>query len=198
MLDETTSVGENKAKLIEDPKRAPREARSIRVPVTVNNLVLLTQRYLKKGDRPRFRGIDICSEEAVLNQNGNRGVGPSHWSYQRTKAIGFGLPYHSQPGEKKGQQALAREARLEIVPLPERALFWLLSYLEAGTLPQSNDFERTSTITLEEDGRAHLSEIRWISSGSGFCLSFHSYFFDHDFIGAVVRVPAGSSEATSH
>jgi hypothetical protein len=200
MLDETTAVGEKKARLVEDPERAPREARSIRVPVTLNNLILLTQRYLKEKDRSLFNGIiQGYTLEAVLNQNEDKGVGPSHWSYQRTKVIGSGSPYHSQDG-RKGQEELAREAGLEIVPLTDRILFGLLLYLESGTYPHSNCFERTSAVTRTYDGNLRQLSIGWAPSrpyffwraaGPDFCLDLGSDR-DHCAVGAAAGVPAGT------
>ena len=215
MLDETFAVDGKKARLIEDPERAPQGKRKIKIPVTPNNIILLTQKYLKKNFPSRFGGMHDFSWENVLNENGDIGVGPSHWSYQKEDVIGLGKPYHSQPGIK-GQVEIATDEGLEIVPLGERILFHLSSYIKSGKIPQSANVERTSTITHSDVGTPWQSTIRWPDPDSVFCLRLdYDYDFSHvgaaarvplrlyyDYddcvVGAAARVPAGSSQAIGH
>lgn len=200
VLDESTATadGIKKARLIEDPERAPRgQAREIRVPVTLNNCIMLTEKCLKKNLPSQFGGIHEDSWTNVLDQNGDVGVGPSHWSYQKEDVIGLGNPYRSQPDGRMGQVEIAGAEGLEIVPLGDRILFHLATYIQSGKIPQSDHFERTSTVVRSDDGRPWQSAIWWPASGPVFRLDLiHDY--DYYDVGAAARVPAGSSQAIGH
>jgi len=203
MLDETIAVGGKKARLIEDPERAPQgEAREIRVPVTPNNYIMLAQTCLKKNLPSQFGGRSKYSCRNVLDQNGDVGVGPSHWSYQKKDVIGFGKPYHSQPDGEKGQVEIAKDEGLEIVPLGDRIVFRLSSHIKSGKIPRSGHFERTSTVV--HDGRLHQASIFWGVDGvfggvdgPVFRPSFGA-ICDCDEVGVAAQVPAGSSQAIGH
>lgn len=181
MLDETTAVNGKKARLIEDPKRAPQgQARKIIVPVTSNNMILLAQKYLKKNHSSQFGGISEYSWKNVLNQNGDIGVGRPHWSYQKEDVVRFG-----------------KYEGLEIVPLCDRILFHLLSYIKSGKIPAF--VERTSTIVNSNNGQPWPSSIGWPVSGPVFHLSLFSTFTHFSFGDAAqVQIPAGSSQAIGH
>ena len=195
MLDEATAVNGKKARLIENRDRPLLgQARQIKVPVTPNNFILLAQKYLKKNLPSRFGGMHEYSWTNVLDQNGDIGVGPSHWSYQKEEIIGLGKPYRSQPNGMKGQEEMARDQGLEIVPLGERILFHLSSYIKSGKIPQSANIERTSTVVPNDFGNPRQSSIWWEASGPVFRLSLIIHY-DVYFVGAAVRVPAGSSQA---
>jgi hypothetical protein len=203
MLDERTATadGIRKARLIEDPENAPEgRVREIRVPVTPNNYIMLTQTCLKKNLPSQFGGIHEFVLPNVLDQNGDVGVGPSHWSYQKEAVIGLGHPYRSQADGEKGQVDIAEDEGLEIVPLGDRILFHLATYIQSGKIPQSDYVERTSTVVRSNDGRPWQSAFWWMASGPVFRLSLDDdYFFYDDFkVGAAARVPAGSSQAIGH
>ncbi len=195
-LDKTTAVNGKQARLVEDPERASKEqAREIKVPVTPNNMILLVQKYLKKySPASQFEGIDKNSWQSVLNQNGDIGVGESHWSYQKEAVLGLRTPYRSQPGGEKGQIEIAQSEGLEIVPLVHRILFHLLSYIKSGNPPQSDYFERTSTSVLDGSGRSWQSVIWWPTCPSGFLLYLHFRYDECYRVGAVARAPAGSAQ----
>lgn len=199
MLDETTAVDGKKARLIEDPERAPLgRSRKIKVPVTPNNYVTLTRTCLKKNLPSQFGGISGYSWLNVLDQNGDIGVGPSHWSYQKEDVIGLGQPYHSQQDGEKGQVEMANDEGLEIVPLGDRIVFHLSSYIKSGKIPQSAYFERTSTVVLSNNGQPWQSSIWWPASGPVFRLCLILSHCDLYSVGAAARVPAGSSQAIGH
>lgn len=206
MLDETTAVNGKKARLIEDPERAPQEQeRKIKVPVTPNNFILLAQKYLKKNRWPsQFGGISEYIWPNVLDQNGDVGVGPSHWSYQKEDVIGLSKPYRSQPDGAKGQVEMANDEGLEIVPLGDRIVFHLSSYIKSGKIPQSAHFERTSTVVLSDNGHPWQSTIWWPASGPVFrlglndCHDYCSRYFVICNVGAATQVLAGSSQAIGH
>ncbi len=198
MLDETTAVDGKKARLIEDPERASLGlSRKIKVPVTPNNYVMLTQRCLKKNLPSQFGGISEDSWPNILDQNGDVGVGPSHWSYQKEDVIGLGKPYRSQPDGEKGQVEMANDEGLEIVPLGDRIVFYLSSYIKSGKIPQSAHFERTSTVVHSDNGYPWQSIIWWPASGPVFRLGLYCYCVSYG-VGAAARVPAGSSQAIGH
>jgi len=73
MLEERAAANDRQSRLIEDPAKAPREARKIRVPVNENNIVLLTQKYLKKSFPTSY--FEATQWKAVCEF-------PLHWSYQ--------------------------------------------------------------------------------------------------------------------
>jgi hypothetical protein len=191
-LDETTAVDGKKARLTENPEMAPQgQRRTIKVPITLKNIVLLAQKHLKKyRGISQFAGIDENSWANVLDQNGDVGVGPSHWSYQKKSVIGLGKFYDSQV-------EMANDAGLEITPLAERVIFDLLSYIKSGEIPQSDYFERTSTIVRDSTGISRQSTIWWRASGPVFRLYLRNYY-DFYYVGAVARVSAESSQAIGH
>ena len=192
MLDETTAVNGKKARLIEGPKRAPLGlSREIKVPVTPNNIVLLAQKYLKKNLPSRFSGMYNKSPDTVLDQNGDIGVGSSHWSYQQEDVIGFGRPYRSQPYGMKGQEEMARGWGLEIVPVGERILFHLSPYIKSGKIPQTVNIEQTSTVVHSEGGGVSWqSSIGWHALDHDFYLNLYCLRYDgYDCAGAATRVP---------
>jgi hypothetical protein len=198
ILDERTAVDGKKARLIEDPERAPLGlSRKIKVPVTPNNYVMLTRSCLKKNLPSQFGGISEYSWPNVLDQNGDVGVGPSHWSYQKEDVIGLGKPYRSQPDGEKGQVEMANDEGLEIVPLGDRIIFHLSSYIKSGKIPQSAHYERTSTVVHSDNGTPWQSSIWCSASGPVFRLSLYS-IYDFYRVGAAARVPAGSSQAIGH
>jgi hypothetical protein len=199
MLDESTAVDGKKARLIED--LAPQgQAREIRVPVTPNNYIMLTQKCLKKNLPSQFGGIHEYSWPNVFDQNGDIGVGPSHWSYQKEALIRHGSPYRSQPDGKKGQVEMAGEEGLEIVPLGDRILFYLATYTQSGKIPPSDYVERTSTVVRGDDGDLWQSCIWWMASGPVFHLRLSSRYDCglYYVVGAAAQVPAGNSQAIGH
>jgi hypothetical protein len=147
---------------------------------------MLTQTCLKKNLPSQFRGTYEYSYANILDQNGDVGVGPSHWSYQKEEVIGPDKPYYSQPDGEKGQVEMANDEGLEIVPLGDRIVFHLSSYIESGKIPQSAYFEFSSTVG-HADGHPLQSAILWQRSG----LIFHLYIaliHDDFFVGAAAQV----------
>jgi hypothetical protein len=195
MLDETTAINGKKARLIEAADRAPRgQTGKIQVPVTPNNIILLFQNCLKKNLLPQFAGITGSSWPNVLDQHGDIGVGPSHWSYQKEAVIGLGKTYHSRPDGVKGQVEVARDEGLEIVPLGDRILFHLSSCIKSGKFPQKTYIERTSTAFQDNGGNSRQSVIWWWAIGPVFRLDLYSTS-DFSDVGAAVRFPVGNSQA---
>jgi hypothetical protein len=198
MLDETTAINGKKARLIEAANRSPRgQTEKLQVPVTLNNIILLFQKCLKKNFPTQFAGLTRSSWRNALDQHGDIGVGPSHWSYQKEDVIGLNKPYHSQPNGVKGQVEIARDEGLEIVPLRDRILFYLSSFIKSGKFPQETYAERTSTVVQDNGGNPWQSVIWWWASGPVFRLNLYSSADFYD-VGVAVQFPVGSSQAIGH
>jgi len=190
MLDETTAVNGKKARLIEAPEMAPGLSRKIKVPVTPNNYAMLTQVCLKKNLPLQFGGI--LGDPSVFDQNADVGVGPSHWSYQKKDVIGLGKPYCSQPDGEKGQVEMANNEGLEIVPLGDRIVFDLSSYIKSGKIPQRAHFERTSTVVRSNDGTPWQASMFWwrLSNSNPVFRLFLTFVGHNNLSGAAAQVPA--------
>ena len=196
MLDETTAIHGKKARLIEAADRASRgQTGKIQVPVTPNNIILLFQKCLKKKSPQQLAGIG--SWPNILDQNGDIGVGPSHWSYQKENVIGLGKPYHSRPDGVKGQVEIARDEGLEIVPLGDRILFHWSSFIKSGKFLQGTYVERTSTAVQDNRGNSWQSVIWWWASDPVFHPSL-AVKHTRCVVGAAARFPVGSSQAIGH
>ena len=190
MLDTTSAVNGKKARLIADLERAPQgQAREIQVPVTLNNYIMLQTR-LNINHSPQFEGIRVDSDPEILAQNGDIGVGPSHWSYQKNVVIAIDRNYNSQ-------LEMAREKKLEMVPLVDRILFRLANYTLLGKIPRLvlGFKERTSTAI---NNNRHAS-IEWRICDPVFTLKLVSVRHSLSFIvlGAATQVPDSLTEQYS-
>jgi len=194
MLSET-------GKLIENPENIQLESegemRELIIPNTPNNLILIAQKILKKNLPSQFAGIHKDSWQNALDQHGDTPIERSHWTYQKEDVIGFGLSYSAQVDE-------ARDQGLEVVSLPDRLVFYLLSYINSGKFPQISNWARTSTPTLSDDGSSLQTCIGWPASGfseySGpvFRLNLNTFYYDYACggVGVVVGLPSRSSQDT--
>lgn len=191
MLSET-------GKLIENPENSQLEPtgdmRELIVPTTPNNLILIAQKILKKNLPSQFAGMSEYAWQNVLDQHGDTRVVLSRWTCQKEDVIGLGQNYSTQVTQAQAQG-------LEIVSFPDRLVFHLLLYINSGKFPQSTNWERTSTPTVDNNGRSWQSAIRWPASGlseaSGplFRLYLNGLGYDvYDGVGVAVGVPSGSSQ----
>lgn len=149
------------------------------VPVTLNNILLLVQKLSKKNSQ--FGGLKAHWKN-VCRQHGDTGVGPSHWSLQKIEAIAIDDDYSVQVKQ-------AQDAGYEVIPIVDRILFYLLSYLKTGKFPENTYVERTSTATFRDNGESRQTAIHWQSEESIFYLSI-DYFNSYFRVGVAVRIPS--------
>lgn len=105
-------------------------ARTLKIGLTINNLMKLVENYFKAGIS------DFCRKEIFQQQGDN--LSASGWSFQRKSVVGIRLLYPAQ-------QALATNAGLEIISLKDRILFSVLTRLGSGNYADYDKAARTST-----------------------------------------------------
>lgn len=128
-VDSNSPLTLRNGKLVEE---WPSYSKTLKVPVTINNLLLLAKKYIKKRAQSN---PDLWPD--VLHQHGDEPVQESHWSYMKKDAIGHGLSYAQQ-------KTLAESAGLEIVSLIDRVIYNLLMHIVLGIEADRNQV-RTST-----------------------------------------------------
>jgi hypothetical protein len=181
-----------KGNLIEDPNAIGWE-RKMDVPVTLNNMALLTERCLKQGDPT---GFYKKSWKNILDQHGDTRI-QSHWFYPRKDLIGIGSSYDTQKG-------IAAAAGLEISSFIDTAIYYLLRKIRLGD-SDIRYVARTSTETLDDPDppknnvvpprEPRISSLWWSLNGPEARLAAGRFWgASPSIIGAAVNVPAGSSQ----
>jgi hypothetical protein len=150
-------------------------------------MTILTEKCLKRGTPT---GFSKYFWDNILEQHGDTRI-KSHWFYPRKDVIALGESYAQQ------QDTAAREG-LEITPLIDTAIYYLLRQIRSGH-SDTRYAARTSTPTLDNDDHppgAWPSSLWWPAFGPSARLHLGRYRFDRGDIGVAVGVPAGSSQAT--
>jgi hypothetical protein len=162
--------------------------REIDVPVTLNNMAVLTEKYLRRGTPTGFELENSWSH--VLADHVDTRI-KSHWFYPRKEVIGLGESYSQQ-------QVIAARAGLEITSLIDTAIYYLLRQIRSGNSERCHlACTSTSDVTLRWVKRENTDH--WVmrkNSDPTILLRFlHQLGGGSNNIGAAVGVPAGTSQS---
>jgi hypothetical protein len=173
------TLNEN-GRLIEGPI-AIGEDREIDVPVTLNNMAMLAEKCLRRGTPSGFHEQSMPN---VLAQHGDTRI-KSHWFYPRKETVWYGGSYAQQ-------QVNAARAGLEITPLIDTAIYYLLRKISLGNSDDIRDAARTSTPTLDDSVPPRALPSILSCPGARPVLTYSSR---DDYTSVAVGVPDGSSQA---
>lgn len=193
-VDENSPLELREGRLIENPDKMAREdeagleptgtKKELVVPVTLRNILLLAEKYSKKGPS-QFNGIKYVWDN-IRDQHGDEGIS-DHWSSQlpqvQVRSLGDSYAKQNQKAQEKG---------LEVVSVLDRILFDLFRYMKSGKSPQSQYYEQTSTVTLDNSNNPQRSIIGWTASGPSFRVSLFRNSYGIVDVGFTVGVPAAS------